>query len=142
MILPGVGTVIGGIIGSVGGGYIVQLLTGKVADLFAEDDADEMIDIISLEFESMAEEYLLNEEEVGMAVEKLNQTIDANVLKDMFASSSREAYAREVILRPILNEIAENRTVIEIPTEEEYQEELIDVMEEIYDEEEAMEEAA
>ena len=142
LILPGVGTVIGGIVGSVGGGYIVQLLTGKVADLFAEDDADEMIDIISLEFESMAEEYLLNEEEVGTVVEKLNQTIDANMLKDMFASSSREVYAREVILRPIFNEIAENRTVIEIPTEEEYQEELIDVMEEIYDEEEAMEEAA
>ena len=73
---------------------------------------------------------------------KTRKTQHEHLLKDMFASSSREAYAREVILRPILNEIAENRTVIEIPTEEEYQEELIDVMEEIYDEEEAMEEAA
>ena len=66
----------------------------------------------------------------------------ANKLKDMFSSSNREVYAREVILRPIFNAIAENRTVIELPTEEEYQEELIDVMEEIYDEEEAMKEAA
>ena len=142
LVFPGVGTVIGGIIGSVGGGYIVQMVTGKVADLFAEDDADEMIDIISLEFESMAEEYLLNEEEVGTVIEKINQTINASKLKDMFASSNREVYAREVILRPIFNEIAENRTVIELPTEDEYQEELIDVMEEIYDEEEAMKEAA
>lgn len=142
LILPGVGTVVGGILGSVGGGYIVQMLTGKVADLFAEDDADEMIDITSLVFESMAEEYLLNEEEVGAVIEKLNQTINADSLKDMFASSNREVYAREVILRPIFNEITENRTVIELPTEEEYQEELIDVMEEIYDEEEAMKEAA
>ena len=142
MIFPGVGTVVGGIIGSVGGGFIVQMVTGKVADLFAEDDADEMIDIISLEFESMAEEYLLNEEEVGKVIEKLNQSIDTNKLKDMFSSSNREVYAREVILRPIFNETTENRTVIELPTEDEYQEELIDVMEEIYDEEEAMKEAA
>ena len=142
MIAPGVGTVVGGIIGSVGGGYIVQMITGKVTDLFAEDDADEMIETISLEFESMAEEYLLNEEEAGSIVEELNQTINANILKDMFASSSREVYAREVILRPIFNEITENRTVIELPTEEEYQEELIEVMEEIYDEEEDIKEAA
>ena len=142
MVLPGVGTVVGGIIGSVGGGFIVQMATGKIADLFAEDDADEMIDIISLEFESMAEEYLLNEEEANAVIEKLNTTIDANTLKDMYASSNREVYAREVILRSIFNEVSENRTVIEIPTNEEYQEELIDVMEDIYDEEEAMKEAA
>lgn len=142
MVFPGVGTVVGGIIGSVGGGFIVQMATGKIADLFAEDDADEMIDIISHEFESMAEEYLLNEEEANAVIEKLNTSIDANTLKDMYASSNREVYAREVILRPIFNEVSENRTVIEIPTNEEYQEELIDVMEDIYDEEEAMKEAA
>ena len=60
----------------------------------------------------------------------------------MYASSNREAYAREVILRSIFNEVAENRAVIEIPTEEQYQETLIDVMEEIYDEDDTLKEAA
>lgn len=142
MVFPGVGTVVGGIIGSVGGGFLVQMATDKVSDLIVEDDADEMIDIISLQFEVMAEEYLLNEEEVNAVIDKLNHSIDANRLKDMFASSNREMYASEVILRPIFNEVTENRAVIEIPTDEEYQEELIEVLEDIQDEEEALKEAA
>ena len=90
----------------------------------------------------MAEEYLLNEEEAGKVVDKLNQSIDADRLKDMFASSNREGFAREVFLRPLFNNIADNRIAIVIPTEEEYQKELIEVLEEIYDEEEAIKEAA
>lgn len=142
LVFPGVGTVIGGIIGSVGGGFVVQMATDKIADLIAEDDAEEMINIISTVYASMAEEYLLNEEEATSIIDRLNQTIDAGVLKDMYASSNREAYAREVILRSIFNEVAENRAVIEIPTEEQYQETLIDVMEEIYDEDDTLKEAA
>ena len=60
----------------------------------------------------------------------------------MYASSNREGFAREVLLRPLFNEIAENRIAIEIPTEKEYKRELIEVLEEIYDEEEALKEAA
>ena len=142
LVFPGVGTVVGGIIGSVGGGYIVQMATDVVSDMIVEDDADEMINIISTVYASMAEEYLLNEEEANSIMDRLNQTIDAGVLKDMYASSNREAYAREVILRSIFNETVKNRSVIEIPTEEAYQETLIDVMEEIYDEDDTLKEAA
>ena len=140
MILPGVGTVIGGILGSVVGGFTVQIATGAVADLIVEDDADEMLDIISEEFKVLAVEYLFSESEAASVAEKLNDSITADILKDMFSSSSREMYAREIILRPVMERIIADRAVIELPTAEEYQDVLIDVMEDIYDEAENGEE--
>lgn len=140
MIFPGVGTVVGGIIGSVAGGFTVQIATDAVADLIVEDDADEMLDIISEEFKILAVEYLLSESEAELVADKLNNIITANALKDMFASSSREIYAREIFLRPCMESVVANREVIELPTSEEYQDVLIDVMEDIYDETEPGEE--
>jgi len=134
MILPGVGSVIGGIIGSVAGGFTVQIATDAVADLIAEDDADEMLDIVSEEFKRMAEEYLLSESEAEAVAQELNRVITAGALKDMYAASCREMYAREVFLRPAMKRIAESRAVIELPDNEDYQEVLIGVMEDIYDE--------
>lgn len=140
MVLPGVGTVIGGIIGSVVGGFTVQIATDAVADLIVEDDADEMLDIISEEFKTLAVEYLLSESEAELVAEELNGIITANALKDMFASSSREMYAREIFLRPIMERITADREIIELPSAEEYQDVLIEVMEDIYDETETGEE--
>lgn len=136
MILPGVGTVIGGIIFSVAGGLIAQFATSKVADMIVADDADEMLDIITEEYKRLGEEYLLNDSESGEVIELLNSAIDAEVLKNMFASSDRSLYASEIILRPVIETVTRNRVVIEIPTEQEFQETIIDVMEDIYDEEE------
>lgn len=140
MILPGVGTVIGGILGSVVGGFTIQFATDAVTDLIVEDDADEMLDIISKEFKTLAIEYLLSESEAEAVAEELNSIITADELKDMFASSSREMYAREIFLRPIMERITVDRMVVVLPTAEEYQDALIDVMEDIYDETEFEEE--
>ncbi len=135
MVFPGVGTVIGGIIFSVAGGLIAQFATSKLTDMIAPDDADEMLDIIAEEYKSIAEEYLLNESESEDAIQQLNSIIDAELLKNMFASSDRELYASEIILRPIIENVTQKRAVIKIPSEQEYQETVIEVMEDIYDEE-------
>lgn len=140
MILPGVGTVIGGILGSVAGGFTVQIATDAVADLIVEDDADEMLDIISEEFKIMAAEYLLSEAEAELVAAELNNVITADSLKDMFASSVREMYAREVFLRPAIERTIADRTAIELPSTEDYQDVLIDVMEDIYEESETEQE--
>lgn len=139
LVFPGAGTVIGGIIGSVGGGFLVQWATGAIADSFVEDDADEMLTIISQEFEQLAQEYMLNEEEANAVVDALNQTIDGNMLKNMFASTQRELYASEIILRPEIVKITDQRQVIEIPSMDVYQTELREVLEDIADEEELLE---
>jgi len=128
----------------VGGGYIVQFVTGKVTDLFAEDDAEEMIDIVAKECEKMVNEYLLNEEEIKAVIDNIKKCFDVNgdVLKNMFASANRELFAREVILRPCFNEVIEKRNDIQIPSYEAYQEEVKNALEDIEEEEEMMEEAA
>ncbi len=134
-IFPGVGTVIGGIIGSVAGGFIMQIATGAVTDLIVEDDAEEMLDIISDEFKTLAEEYLLNEAEIEETMEYLNTDITGDTLKDMFACSSRELYASEVILRPEIIKVINKRSSIEIPDTDTYQKSVITALESLYDEE-------
>ena len=134
MIFPGVGTVIGGILGSVTGGFVVQVATDTVADMIVADDADEMLDIVSEEFKILATEYLISETDAEAVATELNNMITADALKDMFASSARNMYAREIFLRPIMESVIAERVDIELPTAEEYQDVLIDVMESIYDE--------
>ena len=136
MILPGPGTIIGGIIGGIAGGIGLSLGVGAVADLIAEDDADEMLDIISEEFEKVAIEYLLNEKELEKVNEKLSETIDGNKLKDMYASKDHNKFARDLI-EPFAQTVTKQRAKITIPTEEQFQNELIIILEDMYDEMEA-----
>ena len=136
LILPGAGTIIGGILGGVAGGIGGSLGVGAVADLIAEDDADEMLNILYEEFEKVAIEYLLNEEELQKIGENLNGSVDGNTLKDMFASKDRSKFARNLI-EPYAESITKQRTKIAIPSDEEFEEQMIIVLEDIYDEMEA-----
>ncbi len=137
LIFPGAGTVIGGIIGALAGGIGGSAGVGAIADLIAEDDADEMLDIISEEFEKVAVEYLLNEKEMEKVINNLNETIDGNKLKDMYASNDRNKFARNMI-EPYAKKIASQRSKIRVPSEEEFQREMIIILEDIYDEMEAV----
>ncbi len=131
-ILPGIGTTIGGLVGGVLGGMGVSIGTDYVADLIAEDDADEMLDIINTEFQNLVEEYLLNQKEVTEIADDLQKSLNADKLKDMFASDDRHTYARGLI-EPLAIEIAEKREKIVMPDEETISDALVDTLEEIYD---------
>ena len=132
-IFPGVGTTIGGIVGGIAGGLGVSLGVDAVADLIAEDDADEMLDIIQMEFQNLAEEYLLNTDEAERVSTQLQSTLDAGKLKDMFASGNHHSYARGII-EPIVKAEVGKRERIVLPDEETITEGLVDTLEEIYDE--------
>ena len=133
-IAPGVGTVIGGIIGSVAVGFAANAAASAIADKITEDDADEMLDVITAQFNKMAVENLLNEEEGNKVIEALNRKIDAKLLKDMYASDSREKFARDSILQPAVDEVVKSRAVIVLPPDEEYAEVCNNLLEEMYDE--------
>ncbi len=62
-ILPGPGTILGGLIGGVAAGGALGFATDKVMDHFIEDDAEEMYKIIVDEFNILAEDYLITNEE-------------------------------------------------------------------------------
>lgn len=131
-VLPGIGTFVGGILGSLGAGAAAGKVTDSVMDAFIEDDADEMVSIIEKIFGEMANEYLLSQKEAEKSVDKLSDKLSGKLLKDMFASDNREAYARN-ILEPIIESVVERRQVIYVPSDEQLVIELKNVLEEISD---------
>ena len=133
LIFPGVGTIIGGIIGGIAGGIGGSWGVGVIADLIAEDDADEMLDIVSKVFGEIATEYLMNEKEMSKVWDVLSETLNNNLLKDMFQSKDRSLFARDLI-EPMAKSVTMQRAKITVPSEEQFQKEMIIILEEMYDE--------
>ena len=136
MILPGPGTIVGGLVGSLVSGGVAGKAVNKVADAIVEDDANEMVDIIQKQFESVANDYMLNQKEAEKCVDRLSEKLTGKVLKDMFASDDRASFARSLIV-PIVEKRAFQREFIRLPDNEQMVESLKTVLEEIADEEEA-----
>lgn len=124
MVAPGVGTVVGGIGGSAAVGGVAGFATEKVLSLVIKDDADKMVEIIQKDFQQMASDYLINEEEAEQITLKLSEKLKGDTLKDMFKSEDRDAYA-EKLLDPLFSEQVAAREPIDIPTEEEMRTQLI-----------------
>lgn len=131
-IFPGVGTTVGGIVGGVAGGIGVSIGVDVIADLIAEDDADEMLDIIQMEFQNLAEEYLLNIDEAEHVSAELQSKLDLGKLKEMFASDNHHSYARDII-EPVIKTEVSKRTRIVLPDDKTITEGLVNTLEEIYD---------
>ena len=136
-VVPGIGTLIGGAVGGLGavlggvGGAIAGSAGGKaIADLIAEDDADEMLKIVSEELQTIAEEYLVNSEEAEKIYAKLNDVIDAKKLKDMYAANDRKKFAR-YFLEPVVKDVISDRQEIVIPSDEMLAKQLVVTLEEI-----------
>ena len=136
-ILPGAGTVIGGLVGSLVSGSVAGKAISKVANTVAEDDANKMVNIIQEQFESIANEYLLNKKEAEKCVDRLSEKLTGNVLKDMFACDDRASFARDLIV-PIVEKRASQRELIKLPSDEQMVDILKTIFEEIADEEAAV----
>lgn len=131
-ILPGIGTFIGGIAGSLIGGTVAGKATDATVGVFIENDADEMVSIIQDIFTDMASEYLLSNKEAEKSVDKLRDILDGKKLKDMFASSDRKKFAREM-LTPIIKKEVLKREIIREPSSDEMVNSVKAVLEEIND---------
>ena len=124
LIAPGLGSYIGGFVGSMAGGATGSILSETVIAKFYKSDADEMYEIISDEFLVLCEEYLISIDEGNLLAEELKNVLIGDVLKDMYASDNREAFARE-LLEPLFVEQVAQRTEIELPSEEELRYEML-----------------
>ena len=130
-IMPGAGTVVG-IIVSVAAGWGANEGAKAIADMIAEDDADEMIRIIEEEFAVIASEYFLDEEEVNQSVTNLQSLITPEMLKQMYQYRNHTSFARQMIEMAI-DPVVAQRAYVELPAEDEYSEYLTDVLEAIYE---------
>lgn len=138
-VIPIVGTAVGGFIGGVLGSFAAGAASSKVSNTvlgaFIEDDAEEMVRIIEIVFQELATDYLLNQKEAESIVDALKNELTGRTLKDMFASSNRKAFAKNLLVNHIENEV-KNRKKIVIPSDEAMKNSLRNVLEEIADMEE------
>lgn len=118
LIVPGVGTIPGALIGSLLFGIGGSWAADKIADYITDDDADEMYAILENQFAQLCEDYLINEDEATNIVGKFNDKLDEDMFKDMYQSENREKFADDT-LRPLFEQEVAQRPKIEAPTEEE-----------------------
>lgn len=110
-----VGALIGGIAGAVTGGTTASKAAKSATDKFIEDDAKEMLDIVESKFSSLAQDHLLNADEAGYVVDKLQNALTMEHLKDMHACTDRDSYASCLLLPLIENEVSKRKQV-KLPT--------------------------
>ena len=132
LIVPGIGTTVGGIIGALGGGTLLEKGTNFILDKIIEDDAEAMVKIIETEFHTMAVDYLLNKDEAEKIIDKLSAKLNGKTLRTMFSKKDRGAYAVE-LLTPFVYEQVKIRPHIELPDLEEMEISIRELLEEIGD---------
>lgn len=116
MIVPGVGTTIGGILGGTAGGIAASWGASTLLSTVFENDAENMYNILIEECETIANEYVMTEDEANNMISNLNDSLDNDILKDMFEENNREAFAIDLITT-IAEKIVKNRERIEMPSE-------------------------
>ncbi len=143
--VPIIGTavcgVIGGIIGSFAAGAVSSKVSNTVLGAFIEDDAEEMVRIVEKVFQELAVDYLLNQAEAGEVVDMLKADLSGGTLKDMFASSNRNIFARDMLMTHIENVVSKRKKIL-IPSDEAFISSLRSTLEELADADENQEETA
>ncbi|MCH5253961.1 MAG: hypothetical protein J1F41_03480 [Lachnospiraceae bacterium] len=118
LVVPGVGTVPGAIVGSILFGLGGGLLADKIADYITDDDAEEMYAILENQFAQLCEDYMVNENEAQNIVNQFSENLNSDMFKDMYQSEDREKFATDS-LEPLFEAEVAKRAKIEAPTEEE-----------------------
>lgn len=135
-VVPIVGTAVGGFVGGLVGSFVGGSAAGKVSkvvtDKFIEDDANKMVSIIEKVFSKIAEEYLLNQKEAENIIDNLRNKITGSTLKNMFANSNREKFAKDLLIDIVENEV-KKRKRIPMLTNKDMKKGLKEVLEEISD---------
>lgn len=135
-VIPGIGTAIGGfvggLLGSVAAGATSSKVTNAVLGAFIEDDAEEMVAIIENVFQEIAVDYLLNQKEAEKVVDELKSDLTGGTLKDMFASSDRKKFAKNLLIRHVETEVSKRKKVA-MPSQEDMQKGLRKVLEGLAD---------
>ncbi len=117
MLLPGVGTIVGGLVGGFLAGSATSSASQQIMGQFIEDDAQAMSKILEQELQALAFDYLLSESEIGQVLDLLQELRLDQELRNMYAASDRETYARK-LLTPIVEKIVKQRSKIILPSAE------------------------
>lgn len=111
-LVSGAVAAVGGMAGGMAGSSGAHALVGQ----FVEDDAVEMTRLIEDAFCRQAQDYLLNQDELEIALDELNLKLTGEKLLDMYASPDHEAYAEQFV-KEIVERTVQGRCRIYMPTE-------------------------
>lgn len=117
LIVPGVGTIPAGVVGSILFGIGGGMAADFVADYITSDDAEEMYVIIEQQFMQLCEDYLVNEDEVQNILTEFSNMLNEDMYKDMYQNENRELFITSK-LEPLFELEVTKREKIEAPTEE------------------------
>lgn len=133
-VIPVIGTtaggIIGGLLGAFAGGTAANAAANAILDGFIEDDAKEMLGIVEKMFGELAFDYLLNEEEAESIIDEFKSEDVPDFLRDMYAANDRKAFARNKF-EPMIKNVAKNRKVIHLPSNEQLVKKAGQVIEEL-----------
>lgn len=121
--IPNVSTavisLIGGIIGLILGSVVTTKLMQKVLDVVIKDDVVTMLEIFNEELIHLAQQYLLNEDELQQVLHDFNEIYNMpQEFRNMYASDNREAFARGMIEKE-MDRIVRQRMFLQVPTNQE-----------------------
>lgn len=100
-----------------------------------EDDSKEMQEILGKVFSQLAENYLLQEIEAENVLDALKDKLSVDILRDMYAASSRKEFASDLIEPLIVDEVKKRKVIriSDLPTHENLATELEEILEEELD---------
>ena len=111
-LVSGAVAAVGGMAGGMAGSSSAHALVGQ----FVEDDAVEMTRLIEDAFCQQVQDYLLNQDELEIALDELNMKLTGEKLLDMYASPDHEAYAEQFV-KEIVERTVQGRCRIYMPTD-------------------------
>ena len=132
-VIPVIGTAVGAAIGGfiglitggIAGGTAAAVGTKKIADLIAEDDAQEMMELIQEAVARLAEDYLITEDEFNESSvsEKINATISPKWLQNMYQAGANHYYRSDGQIsfayqefEPLFEELIAKRKQVKVPS--------------------------
>ena len=122
-VAPGVGTIVGNVVGAMVIGGAAGVATEQIMGVFLKDDAEKMLEVLEIEFQRLAEDYILSDEEADRVVYLLKDELTSKNLKDMYASQDKEAFA-DSLIEPLMEDEIKKREEMKAPSEEEIRAEL------------------
>ena len=120
-VVPGIGTVagglIGGIVGSLGAGIAGTTAAKSLADKFVKEDSERLIELLQQEIEQLASKYMLTEDEFEALLTKINEKVNPKWLRRMFKQKDPSIFLR-VEFEHLFKEIVQKRPKIALPSVE------------------------
>ena len=129
-VFPGVGTVLGGLVGgsvcSLGAGIGGTTAAKFLADKFVKDDLERLIAILQKEIERLSSEYMLTEGEFESILTEINEKVNPKWLRRMFKQKDPSIFLR-VEFEHLFKAIVRKRSKVSLPSVEQLKSAMEDI---------------